>query len=251
MRLGAIFVAFCMVLIAGSAGVALHLGFGYPISESVIVALAVLAALGLYNTVSTRLGVRAVVGGQLSDLSRGNADMARQLAELGRRLVALEGKMDGAINRTRAAADPLALEIGELGTLVRQLAETVAAHEARLGEIGRAATLRAAPQPRLEPPAEIAAPAITVSAPVPVPVPAPEAQAATPTATEPAADPQSSAAEERLALIRSAVEANRIDLYLQPIVTLPQRKVRYYEAMSRLRSRERRHRAGRRIRAAG
>src|SRR5262249_22111019 len=31
-------------------------------------------------------------------------------------------------------------------------------------------------------------------------------------------------------------EANRIDLYLQPIVTLPQRKVRYYEAMTRLRT---------------
>jgi cyclic-di-GMP phosphodiesterase TipF (flagellum assembly factor) len=39
-------------------------------------------------------------------------------------------------------------------------------------------------------------------------------------------------------LISKAVEANRIDLYLQPIVTLPQRKVRYYEAVSRLRTEE-------------
>jgi cyclic-di-GMP phosphodiesterase TipF (flagellum assembly factor) len=37
-------------------------------------------------------------------------------------------------------------------------------------------------------------------------------------------------------LIASAVDANRIDLYLQPIVTLPQRKVRFYEAVSRLRT---------------
>ena len=37
-------------------------------------------------------------------------------------------------------------------------------------------------------------------------------------------------------LIRSAVEADRIDLYLQPIVTLPQRKVRHYEALARLRT---------------
>ncbi len=37
-------------------------------------------------------------------------------------------------------------------------------------------------------------------------------------------------------LLSKACDANRIDLYLQPIVTLPQRKVRYYEAMSRLRS---------------
>jgi cyclic-di-GMP phosphodiesterase TipF (flagellum assembly factor) len=42
--------------------------------------------------------------------------------------------------------------------------------------------------------------------------------------------------EQLLASICNAVDANRIDLYLQPIVTLPQRKVRYYEAMSRLRT---------------
>src|SRR5262249_58936383 len=38
------------------------------------------------------------------------------------------------------------------------------------------------------------------------------------------------------AVISKAVDANRIDLYLQPTVTLPQRKVRYYEAVSRLRT---------------
>jgi cyclic-di-GMP phosphodiesterase TipF (flagellum assembly factor) len=33
-------------------------------------------------------------------------------------------------------------------------------------------------------------------------------------------------ADRELAVVRNAVEANRIDLYLQPIVTLPHRKVR-------------------------
>ncbi|MGH6958685.1 MAG: EAL domain-containing protein, partial [Caulobacteraceae bacterium] len=37
-------------------------------------------------------------------------------------------------------------------------------------------------------------------------------------------------------LIGNAVDGDRIDLYLQPIVTLPQRKVRFYEAVSRLRT---------------
>jgi cyclic-di-GMP phosphodiesterase, flagellum assembly factor TipF len=37
-----------------------------------------------------------------------------------------------------------------------------------------------------------------------------------------------------IAAIRDGIEAQRIDLHLQPIVTLPQRKVRYYEAVSRL-----------------
>jgi len=38
-----------------------------------------------------------------------------------------------------------------------------------------------------------------------------------------------------LEIIRSSLEENRVDLYLQPIVSLPQRKLRYYEALSRLR----------------
>jgi cyclic-di-GMP phosphodiesterase, flagellum assembly factor TipF len=37
-------------------------------------------------------------------------------------------------------------------------------------------------------------------------------------------------------LIRASLEENRVDLYLQPTVSLPQRKVRFYEALSRLRS---------------
>ena len=48
-------------------------------------------------------------------------------------------------------------------------------------------------------------------------------------------------------LIAKAVDANRIDLYLQPIVTLPQRKVRYYEALSRLRTEDGDDHPGRRL----
>jgi len=40
---------------------------------------------------------------------------------------------------------------------------------------------------------------------------------------------------ELLETIRASLEENRVDLYLQPIVSLPQRKLRYYEALSRLR----------------
>lgn len=44
-------------------------------------------------------------------------------------------------------------------------------------------------------------------------------------------------AEDRATLnrVRDAIENRRIDLYLQPIVSLPQRKPRYFEAFSRLR----------------
>jgi len=43
---------------------------------------------------------------------------------------------------------------------------------------------------------------------------------------------------ELLEAIRSSLEENRVDLYLQPIVSLPQRKLRYYEALSRLRDKD-------------
>jgi cyclic-di-GMP phosphodiesterase TipF (flagellum assembly factor) len=58
------------------------------------------------------------------------------------------------------------------------------------------------------------------------------APVAVPTAEDVAAMSDS----ELLETIRRSLEANRVDLYLQPIVGLPQRKVRYYEGLSRLRS---------------
>ncbi|MFZ1988908.1 MAG: EAL domain-containing protein, partial [Alphaproteobacteria bacterium] len=54
---------------------------------------------------------------------------------------------------------------------------------------------------------------------------------------EPTAKPVAELSEtELLEVIQSALEDNRIDLYLQPIVSLPQRKVARYEGFARLRS---------------
>jgi len=60
-------------------------------------------------------------------------------------------------------------------------------------------------------------------------------------AFRPAAETASSylsnlAGPELLETIRASLEENRVDLYLQPMVSLPQRKLRYYEALSRLRA---------------
>jgi len=41
-------------------------------------------------------------------------------------------------------------------------------------------------------------------------------------------------------VVKSALSANRIELYLQPVVNLPQRKVRFYECLSRIRDSENR-----------
>ncbi len=124
MRLGVFFVAACMVLIAGSAAAIFFLLFGFSVGESMTVAVAVLTALALFNSVSTRTGARAMVGNQLNDLSRGNADMARQVAEVARGFSALQTRVDAVLDKTRATTGPLAIEIGELGVLSKQLLVT-------------------------------------------------------------------------------------------------------------------------------
>ena len=223
MRLGAIFIAICMVLIAGSAGVVAFLAFAFSMTEAIAIALAVLVVLAVYNAVSARLGLRTAVGSQLTDLSRGGADLARQVAEMGRRLATLESKVENTLDKSRAVTDPLAVELGELGALVKQIADTVATHETSLTALKRSGSERAiGAAPAAEPAA--VAPASEPTVPIEGPGAAP--------ATTVEAPPQ----EDMLTFIRGAIDASRIDLYLQPIVTLPQRKVRYYEAMSRLRS---------------
>jgi cyclic-di-GMP phosphodiesterase TipF (flagellum assembly factor) len=84
-RISTIFIAICMVLVAASLGLVLYSVAGISGTESAIVALTVLTFLILYNAVSMRLRDRTDVGGQIADLSRGTADLARQVAEFGRR----------------------------------------------------------------------------------------------------------------------------------------------------------------------
>ena len=96
LRLTAIFIAICMILISGSLGAVGYLIFGLTVPRPSIVALAVMTALALYNAVTARLRDRSDVGEQIADLSRGTADLARQVAEIGRRVAAIENAGDRA-----------------------------------------------------------------------------------------------------------------------------------------------------------
>jgi EAL domain-containing protein (putative c-di-GMP-specific phosphodiesterase class I) len=370
-RLSALFVAACMVLIAGSIGAVLYLRFGLNGVEATIVCVAALTGLALLNAVTARANHgTGEFGGQVDHLARGTADLARQISELNRRVGAIEGKAQAAVEKTLAATQPISAELGEVGGIIKQIAETVAAHDTHLKVLAPAnggalpASATAGPkEPPLAPfvaalaagdkpaditavkaeeakpsqaaadvkpaeakpadtkpaqakpaeakpietkaaeakpadvkpvevksaeakPAEIkpvaakpaepkppeakatepkaaepkpiapkptAAPAPSLAEPAPVaakpaePKPAePKAAGPIPAEARPAApaSPPQRIASGRFkdmdpgavtAMIRAAVDANRIDLFLQPIVTLPQRKVRYYEAVARLR----------------
>lgn len=211
LRLGAIFIAVCMVLIAASFGAVLYLMFGLKGSEAAIAALVTLAGLAVYNAVTTRLRDRSDFGGHIADLSRGTADLARRVAEIGSRVSALELRASGrgsddVPERVRAATAPVTAELAELSMLVNELAETVAEHETKLAG--------GVVKPSVRP-----------------------AFAEGPSGDQPPHPTDLGMTREELAVaIRAAVDAGRVDLYMQPIVTLPQRKVRYYQAVSWLRT---------------
>ena len=233
-RISTIFIAICMVLVAASLGLVLHAVVGIGGSESAIVALTALTFLILYNAVSMRLRDRSDVGSQIADLSRGTADLARQVAEFGRRLAAVEGRVVSANSSSSDRIQAVVGEINELGVLVKQLAVSVAGHEDLLSSGALAAAPAPAGRPAPETHSEVpfaleqAPPAVMRPPPVTAARPAPAAVAAE--AGEPSRGQQ-----QLLNAVKNAIEENRLDIYLQPMVTLPQRKVRFYEAVTRLR----------------
>ncbi|WP_441238267.1 EAL domain-containing protein [Bradyrhizobium sp. 930_D9_N1_4] len=242
-RISTIFIAICMVLVAASLGLVLYSVAGISGTESAIVALTALTFLILYNAVSMRLRDRSDVGGQIADLSRGTADLARQVAEFGRRLAAIEGRVASSNSANSDRVQSVIGEINELGGLVRQLASTVSAHEDLLA--GSAPVPSPAPVASLEPeaPLDLIAPFEERSV-APPPLPAPPPSPTVSSRPAPAVQAQTAHAVQTtngrnqtqlLATLRNAIDENRIDIFLQPMVTLPQRKVRFYEAVTRLR----------------
>ena len=232
-RISTIFIAICMVLVAASLGLVLHAVAGFSGTESAIVALTALTFLILYNAVSMRLRDRSDVGGQIADLSRGTADLARQVAEFGRRLAAIEGRVVSANSASSDRIQAVLGEINELGGLVKQLAISVASHEDLLAAGVAAAPPAPSDRPHSEP---LEQPAIVPEQAAPTVRPAPVAAAKpAPSAAAAEAASPSRSQPQLLAAVKNAVEESRLDIYLQPMVTLPQRKVRFYEAVTRLR----------------
>lgn len=122
----------------------------------------------------------------------------------------------------RAAIHELTAEVGLLGDLIHQVATTLADHEtvlARLPEPAPAAPPQPAPMVVLDPEAARRERTEKLAA---------ERAAAAAAARE-------EAEAERAALIGKALGEGRLEVHLQPIVSLPQRRTCGYEALARLR----------------
>jgi cyclic-di-GMP phosphodiesterase, flagellum assembly factor TipF len=221
-RFSAIFVATCMALIAVSLGVVAYLSFDFTALEAALVGLAVLMALLVYNTLAARLRERSDSREQISALTRTSGDMMRQLAEFGRRITAIDNRVERAFDRSTEKAQPLVSELAELSSQVKDLAGSVAAYDAALTTAGghRGQSVEAAD---VTDPADraVAAAAIEVSG----------------ASVKRTVDAFTRLDREGIiTLVRGAIEGGSIDLYLQPVVALPQRNVRFYEAKSRMKA---------------
>ncbi|WP_342359196.1 EAL domain-containing protein [Terrarubrum flagellatum] len=127
--------------------------------------------------------------------------LASGLERAGAHLAALDDRsreVEQWITRdARPGVEQSAAEIEMLGTLVKELAVTVAHHDAELG-----APTGAAP-----------------AAPIPAPL-----------------EPTAAESQKVANALDRAVAEGAFELHLQPIVSLPQRRVKFYEAFARLRA---------------
>ncbi|GGE34219.1 diguanylate phosphodiesterase [Agaricicola taiwanensis] len=262
-----IFVALCMVMVAVSLAVISMSGFGLTLGDAMFVGLGSLAILGLLQAVFTRNGlekpqVRVEPG-------RSNHDIWVRIQAIEERLAHHEAMMR---DSARVVVEPVSEEIAEIGGLISQLAEQIDAHDQAIGKLREAAITNvpapeslAAPEVRGEtrlartpsmlngahadplPAAVSEIRAELRRAPEPVAVPAPSVApaASAPVAAAPAPVTRAEKAPRGMAsgsagtveveAVRRAMAEDRIEIHLQPIVALPQRRILFYEASPRLR----------------
>jgi cyclic-di-GMP phosphodiesterase TipF (flagellum assembly factor) len=225
-RISAFLIAACMVLIAALLGAVVYARFGFTGAESALTGLGALTAFAVYYAVAARSSDRLETSNQLAKLARGAGDLAGQLAEFGRRLNAIEDKVQSAVERAVTISQPLTEEVEQLSHAVKALSGSVAAHEAALCEHARKREVEDLPfVVSVERVANASAVARLQFAPLaarPLPTNGKTASFARPDR------------DTVGATLRKAVALGEIEVHLQPVVTLPQRKLRYYEALARL-----------------
>ena len=217
-------------------------GLGF-LGLGALVPLSAYAPLGGAFALATAGGAAALLAHRRAGaLSARCEKLSSELDVLSQRLVRLESvtrliaeqqvRADGAASGANAGADTAALaagveevtaEIGLLSGIVRELAAVVATQD---GEI---AGLKAAP-PVPTPAPRPVAPEIVVA-----PRQAAPAVPWTPRPLDVAAREVASREAGREAAILTAFDGIGLEVHLQPVVSLPQRKVVSYEAVARLR----------------
>ncbi len=287
-RLGALFIAICMVVISASVGVILTYKFGLTILEAAPFAVGVLLTLMLVHYQISRVRDRLIIDEQMDDLTRLKLSLTKDVQDVRELTEQLEQTV---ATRMRGEMDPILAELDLMGTLVKQLAESCAELDERVelneerakvlkskmdqatktmaqiqkslsnGALGareksQATKVAAAdkpqdtkvqlhqemPQsdPKLEAELEVEQPALSEE----------EQKASTLAASRAKAEEAAKAlesianlhhgqhkktvTEEEMQAVRRALAMGKMELHLQPIVSLPMRKPSFYEMLARL-----------------
>ncbi len=220
-----ILISTCYTLVAAGVAIALPYGFSaIDLNAAIVVGGVVLVGSALLHEVFARQDGEGKLADALQVLRLEQGDARRELDQSRNRLRNLQGSLEQVVEEHKALADEhrnfdtVVAEVKVLQGLIEQLSARTKGKAAPKRDAARApAAPPAARQPVTEsvaaanlgivPPAEIG------SAPV-------------------AADLDD---ENILRLVRDGLEGNRIDLVLQPIVSLPQRRLKFYEAFTRIR----------------
>jgi cyclic-di-GMP phosphodiesterase, flagellum assembly factor TipF len=169
-----------------------------------LIGVVTVALLAQLHGVILRRRERGAAGEEIAQLKRNGKDFFLALADMQRKIAQVEEAADA---RADAQSRKIVSELKMLEGLMREFAGRISQKAKEVKEVE-------------------ATPAPTV------------AQAAVEQRREDTAAAYIAAfgQSDLLETIRASLEENRVDLYLQPIVSLPQRKLRFYEALSRLRS---------------
>jgi cyclic-di-GMP phosphodiesterase TipF (flagellum assembly factor) len=193
-------ITLCLLIVAVAAALTAQRLAGLDTSATVVVGIGVLLVLHVIQTAYQRIRDQAEFRRRMDDLTRVEDEFARPIQELTARVVGLE---QANLARPKVDTDHLMNEVDVLGTLVKHLAESVAEVDQRVDKLTG---------PMEQVTSEAHAQAV-------------RAQAERATAAQ----------LELSERVRRAVETESIEIHLQPIVTLPQRRTRFYEALARLR----------------
>jgi len=242
----AFFVAAAMAVTAACVGVIAAYGLGLGIGSAALAALAALGAMAVVHLAFIR--TPAPPDGRLDDLDRVATELQSRLETIELRLATLDG---AAGERARAVVKPVVDELAALGALVTSVAREVAAQDAKITHLAAARSLEQAsaalpPAPPAPAPAKPIQPQ-PIQRPQPFTPPvipleprqtrAPDLEPFDPDEPEVTRAPSPRAAAPDLGLVARlelALRDDRVDVHLQPIVSLPSRRILHYEALSRL-----------------
>lgn len=225
------FIAICVAVLTACVSAVLHARFGMSLFEALLVGgIVCVVVLLVVETIDTNRSLRRV-DDRLAETRAALQPIVEELTQMRQQMITLSDSRQSAAQEAREAT---AEDIAALGSMVKELADTIAVLEVRVAR-------QDGDRPRPAAPADVDP--VRPRAPEPVkparPVPPEQPPAVAPSArTAPDPPPQRAKpapSDAAVSEIVEAIGADQVETFLQPIVTLPQRKVRSYEVLARLR----------------